>query len=71
MGMTTRACRKSGRKHTEITSKAQRGLFGAEYARRKAGKKGRMWGITVSELKRHLEESAGKKLRARSRKRKR
>ena len=29
------------RKHTPITSKAQRGLFGAELARRKGGKKSR------------------------------
>lgn len=53
----------SGRKHTPITSKAQRGMFGAELARRRAGKKGRMAGITTSELESHLRESRGKKLR--------
>lgn len=50
------------RKHTPIVSKKQRGLFGAELARRKKGKKGRMKGITVAELRRHLKESKGKKL---------
>jgi hypothetical protein len=54
------------RKHTPIVSKAQRGLFGAEYARRKAGKKPKMKGITRAELKGHLEESGGKKLPKRS-----
>lgn len=51
-----------GRKHTEITTKKQRGLFGAEYKRRKEGKKGRMKGITKAELKSHLEEAGGKEL---------
>jgi hypothetical protein len=50
------------RKHTPIVSKAQRGMFGAEYARRKAGKKPRMKGITREELRGHLKESKGKKL---------
>lgn len=50
------------RKHTPITSKKQRGLFGAELARRKAGKTGRMKGITTKELRSHLKESGGKKL---------
>lgn len=50
------------RKHTPITSEAQRGMFGAEYAHRKAGKKGRMKGITTEELRSHLKESKGKKL---------
>jgi len=53
---------KCKRKHTPIVSKAQRGLFGAELARRKSGKKTRMKGITTAELKRHLKESRGKKL---------
>ena len=52
----------SKRKHTPITSKKQRGLFGAELARRRAGKKGRMKGITTTELRSHLKESKGKKL---------
>lgn len=53
------------RKHTPITSKAQRGLFGAELRRRRTGKKRRMASITTRELETHLEESAGKKLPAR------
>lgn len=50
------------RKHTPIVSEKQRGLFGAEYARRKAGKKGRMKGITVEELRSHLKEAGEKRL---------
>jgi hypothetical protein len=71
--MTTRSCpkKRSGkhRKHTPIVSEKQRGLFGAEYARRKAGKKGRMPGITKKELRSHLKEAKGKKLPAKSRRR--
>ena len=52
------------RKHTPIVSEKQRGLFGAEYARRKADKKGRMPGITTEELRSHLKESKGKNLPA-------
>lgn len=55
-------CKKGSRKHTPITSKKQRGLFGAELARRRAGKKSRMKGITTAELRSHLHESKGKKL---------
>ena len=39
--MPGKHCGKKGRKHTPIVSKKQRGLFGAEYARKKAGKKGK------------------------------
>lgn len=53
------------RKHTPIVSKAQRGLFGVEYARRKEGKKRKMKKITTEELAHHLKESKGKKLVAR------
>lgn len=53
---------KPHKRHTPITSKKQRGLFGAELARKRAGKKGRMKGITTKELEQHLEESGGKKL---------
>lgn len=53
------------RKHTPIVSRAQRGLFGAELARRRAGKKPRMKGISVAKLRSHLKESRGKKLPAR------
>lgn len=64
--MTTPGCRHSGRKHTPIVSRAQRGLFGAELARRKAGKKSRMEGITSAELRSHLKESSGKRLPGRT-----
>lgn len=57
------------RKHTEIVSEAQQGLFGAELARRRAGKKSRMKGITTKELEQHLEESKGKELVKRVQKR--
>lgn len=50
------------RKHTPIASEAQQGLFGAELARRRAGKKSRMKGITTAELESHLHESKGKNL---------
>ena len=64
--MTTVACKKSGRKHTPVVSEKQRGLFGAELARRRKGKKGRMKSITTAELRRHLKESKGKKLPVRT-----
>ena len=59
----------SKRKHTPVTSKRQQGLMGAEYARRKKGKKPHMKGITTSELRVHLKESKNKKLPKRSKKR--
>jgi len=52
---------KHDEKHTPITTKKQQGFFGAEYARKKAGKKGRT-GMSKAVLKRHLKESKGKKL---------
>ena len=54
---------KNGVKNTplfEVTSKAQRGLFGAELARKKAGKKGKT-GMSKAILRKHLKESRGKK----------
>lgn len=54
------------RKHTPITSQAQQGKFGAELARRRAGKARRMQGITTEELESHLRESKDKKLPARA-----
>lgn len=57
------------RKHTPIVSEKQRGLFGAELARRRAGKARRMPDITTAELERHLRESRGKKLPKKARKR--
>jgi len=58
------------RKHTPIVSKAQRGLFGAELNRRREGKQRRMAGITTAELESHLQESGGKKLPAKAKKKK-
>ena len=53
---------KCKKKHTPIVSEKQRGLFGAELARRRAGKKTRVAGISTTELVSHLKESKGKKL---------
>jgi len=55
---------KGCKKHTPIVSKKQRGLFGAELARKKKGKKGKT-GMSKAVLRRHLKESKGKKLPAR------
>jgi len=41
--------------------------MGAEYRRRKTGKKGRMKGMSKAELRRHLKEAKGKELPARAR----
>jgi len=49
------------RKHTPIVSEKQRGFFGAELARKRAGKKTKTE-MSEAELSRHLKESAGKKL---------
>ena len=59
--MTTKACKKSGKKHTPIVSKKQRGFFGAELARKRAGK-GTRTDISEEELVSHLKESKGKRL---------
>lgn len=64
--MSKKDCSGSTRKHTPIVSKAQRGKFGAELARRESGEKGTMPGITIKELKSHLHESKGKSLPKRS-----
>lgn len=56
--MTTKSC---VRKHTPIVSKKQRGFFGAELARKRAGKKTKT-SMPEEELARHLRESKGKKL---------
>ena len=61
--MTVGRCK--GRKHTPIVSAAQRGFFGAELRRKRKGKKGRTK-MSMVELKRHLKESAGKRLPART-----
>ena len=53
--------KKHKKKHTPIMSIAQRGFFGAELARKRAGKKTKTE-MSEAELVRHLEESKGKKL---------
>jgi len=53
--MTTKACKKSKRPHTEITTKKQAAFMGAEYGRLKEGKP-RETDMSREELKRHLEE---------------
>lgn len=65
--MPGKGCGKKGRKHTPIVSKKQQGFMGAELARKQAGKRGKT-GMSKATLARHLEESGGKKLPARSRK---
>lgn len=64
--MPGKGCKK--KRHTPIVSKKQRGLFGAELARKKAGKKGKT-GMSKPVLRRHLKESKGKKLPKRTRRR--
>ena len=54
------------RKHTPITTEAQQGFFGAELARKRAGKQTKTE-MSEAELVRHLEESAGKELPKRAR----
>jgi hypothetical protein len=49
------------RKHTPIVSKKQRGFFGAELHRKRAGQKGKT-GMSEEELESHLHESKGKSL---------
>ena len=60
--------KKKKRKHTPLTSKAERGLYGAAYGAKKSG--GPMPSyvppsiaqLSMNILKGHLEESAGRKL---------
>lgn len=71
--MPGKGCRKKGkkgRKHTPIKSERQQGLFGAEYARKKAGRKGKTK-MTKPILRRHLKEAKGKKLPKKAKKKKR
>jgi hypothetical protein len=60
--MTGKLCSGSKRPHTPIVSESQRGKFGAELARRRRGKRGKMPGITQAELESHLHEAGGKRL---------
>ena len=65
--MPGKGCKRGGgRKHTPIVSKKQRGFFGAELARKRAGKKTRTK-MSKEELRRHLKESKDKKLPKRKR----
>jgi hypothetical protein len=56
------------RKHTPLTSKAERGIYGALYGARKEGKPVPSYvpeslkNVSQDVLKMHLEEAAGKKL---------
>ena len=59
--MTYGICKKSGRKHTPIVSEKQRGFFGAELARKRAGESTKTE-MPEAELVRHLKESKGKNL---------
>ena len=59
--MTSSSCLKRHKKHTPIVSKKQRGFFGAELARKRTGKETKTE-MSEAELSRHLEESGGKKL---------
>lgn len=61
--MPGKGCKRSGRKHTPIVSKAQRGLFGAKAG----GKKTKAKSLSGAEAKRHMREVKGKKLPARKR----
>lgn len=57
---------KKHRKHTPITTEAQRGFFGAELGRLRAGK-AKITKMPEEELERHLKEAKGKKLPTRKR----
>jgi len=61
--MTTAKC--GYKRHTPITSEAQRGFFGAELKRKREGKRGRTK-MPQEELVSHLEEAGGKNLPARA-----
>lgn len=67
--MPGKGCGKKGKPHTPIVSKKQQGFMGAELARKRAGKRGKT-GMSKATLKHHLKEAGGKKLPARSRKKK-
>lgn len=56
------------REHTPLTSIAERGLYGAAYGAKKAGKPkpdfvpDSVWKLSLEVLKMHLEESKGRNL---------
>jgi len=77
--MTTAKCKKSGRKHTPITSEAEQGAMGAAYAAKKSKKPVSELGgpakeiyksMSKAELRRHLKEAGGKNLPKKVKKRK-
>ena len=53
--MTTKSCKKSGKKHTPLTTTRQARFFGVELGKAKEGKS-RETDMSRVELKRHLEE---------------
>lgn len=59
--MTSGVCLKRHKKHTPIVSEKQKGFFGAELARKRAGKETKTE-MSEAELSRHLKESKGKDL---------
>ena len=59
--MPGKGCKKEGRKHTPIVSQKQRGLFGAELARKRDGEATHTE-MPEAELVRHLKEVKGKRL---------
>ena len=60
------SCGKKGhRAHTPITTRAQRGFFGAELRRARKGQRRKASSLSEAELERHLHEAKGKKLPAR------
>lgn len=65
------------RKHTPLMSQSERGLYGAAYGAKKAGKPKpsyvpeSIWGLSLEVLAMHLQESAGKDLPKHVRKKKR
>ena len=59
--MTTKVCKATKKKHTPIVSEAQRGFFGAELARKRAGKTTKTE-MSEEEMARHLKESKREKL---------
>lgn len=65
--MTTKACKAKGKRHTPIVSEKQRGFFGAELARKRAGRVTKT-NMPEEELARHLHEAKGKNLPKKSKK---
>lgn len=50
------------RKHTPITSEAQRGFFGAVLARRRRGQRAGPKSLKTKDIRSHLHEAKGKNL---------